>query len=82
MIKNGQVVSIGRGCGSIAVVEHEFIHALGLSHEHARYDRDDHITIIWENIKESNNIPNCVSQILFARQEDLQPQFQKSWDTG
>ena len=29
---------------------HEIMHALGFWHEHARRDRDDHITVQEENI--------------------------------
>lgn len=29
---------------------HEFIHALGLHHEHTRKDRDQYITIQWDKI--------------------------------
>ncbi|XP_062395703.1 meprin A subunit beta-like [Sardina pilchardus] len=48
----GQTVSIGRGCAVVHIVEHELLHALGFYHEQSRYDRDDHVTVIWENIKE------------------------------
>ncbi|XP_030641229.1 meprin A subunit beta-like [Chanos chanos] len=48
---NGQILSIGAGCGTVSVVEHEFLHALGFYHEQSRYDRDDHVTIVWENIE-------------------------------
>jgi len=33
------------------VVIHELLHAVGLWHEHARYDRDDHVKIHWENVQ-------------------------------
>uniref|UniRef100_A0A667Y5H6 Metalloendopeptidase n=1 Tax=Myripristis murdjan TaxID=586833 RepID=A0A667Y5H6_9TELE len=47
-----QSLSIGQWCDHIAIVEHEFLHALGFWHEQSRYDRDDHVTIVWENIEE------------------------------
>ncbi|XP_062321597.1 meprin A subunit beta-like isoform X2 [Osmerus eperlanus] len=50
VIANGQVLSIGNGCDDMSVVEHEFMHALGFYHEQARYDRDDYVRIVWENI--------------------------------
>ncbi|XP_054287509.1 low choriolytic enzyme-like [Macrosteles quadrilineatus] len=31
-------------------VQHELLHVLGLLHEQARPDRDDHVKIMWENI--------------------------------
>ncbi|XP_056123669.1 meprin A subunit beta-like [Rhinichthys klamathensis goyatoka] len=46
----GQTLSIGNNCGKKAVVEHEFLHALGFWHEQSRYDRDDYVTINFENI--------------------------------
>ncbi|KAM3873291.1 meprin A subunit beta-like [Diretmus argenteus] len=47
-----QSLSIGLWCDDIGVVEHEVLHALGFWHEQSRYDRDDHVTIVWENIEE------------------------------
>ncbi|XP_042345185.1 meprin A subunit beta-like [Plectropomus leopardus] len=46
----GQVLSIGRYCDELSTVEHEFLHALGFHHEQSRYDRDNYVTIAFENI--------------------------------
>uniref|UniRef100_A0A3B1JZQ4 Metalloendopeptidase n=1 Tax=Astyanax mexicanus TaxID=7994 RepID=A0A3B1JZQ4_ASTMX len=52
--RNGgkQQLSIGIGCGYVGIVEHEFLHCLGFFHEQSRYDRDDYVTIHYENIPE------------------------------
>ena len=39
--KAGQSLSIGERCDRVGTVAHEAGHALGLSHEFARPDRDD-----------------------------------------
>uniref|UniRef100_A0A3B3HHT0 Metalloendopeptidase n=1 Tax=Oryzias latipes TaxID=8090 RepID=A0A3B3HHT0_ORYLA len=49
-IAHGQNLSIGSGCDTKVTVEHEFLHALGFYHEQSRYDRDDYVTIVRENI--------------------------------
>ncbi|KAJ8711106.1 hypothetical protein PYW07_008348 [Mythimna separata] len=46
-----QLVTFGYDCMSIGDISHEIMHMLGFSHEHLRPDRDQHITILWENIK-------------------------------
>ncbi|XP_037532507.1 meprin A subunit beta-like [Nematolebias whitei] len=47
---NGQDLSIGAGCDIIGIAEHEILHALGFYHEQSRYDRDDYVQIVLNNI--------------------------------
>lgn len=48
--KQGQPVSLSKGCDSFLVAAHEIGHVIGLRHQHNRLDRDDFIHINWNNL--------------------------------
>jgi hypothetical protein len=50
-----QIISLSKAC-SMQKVAHEILHSLGFLHEQNREDRDDHITIIWDNIEISQHL--------------------------
>ncbi|VDN55889.1 unnamed protein product [Dracunculus medinensis] len=45
-----QEVSLDEGCLEYDTAIHELMHSVGFYHEHERWDRDNHITILWSNI--------------------------------
>lgn len=51
--RNGgqQTLTLGNGCESVGIAAHEIGHLVGLWHEQSRADRDEHVTIHWENIE-------------------------------
>nr|pir hypothetical protein R151.5 - Caenorhabditis elegans [Caenorhabditis elegans] len=45
-----QLVSLAPECIRLGVIAHEVAHALGFWHEQSRPDRDQYVTVRWENI--------------------------------
>ncbi|GAU96000.1 hypothetical protein RvY_07510 [Ramazzottius varieornatus] len=50
-----QLIDLQEGCiYQFGEVQHETMHALGFFHEQSRKDRDDFVTIVWDNIQRDN----------------------------
>jgi hypothetical protein len=59
-----QEISIATWCDFGSIV-HELCHALGLWHEQSRYDRDQYVEVVWDNIPEADrhNFEKLVDQV-------------------
>jgi len=53
----------GASCMIPAIAQHEMMHCSGFYHEQSRTDRDDYVTILWDNITPgmSSNFDRCSS---------------------
>ncbi len=54
-ISGRQEIRLANVCATGSII-HEIGHAVGLYHEHTRGDRDDHVTIVWENIQDDKEL--------------------------
>ncbi|CAG2169584.1 unnamed protein product [Oppiella nova] len=46
-----QAVTLGEGCLTLGIIEHELLHSVGFWHEQSRADRDDYVRINWDNVE-------------------------------
>lgn len=45
-----QVLNLAKGCFKHGTIIHEMLHTIGFHHMQSTYNRDDFVTILWENI--------------------------------
>ena len=55
MYTSDQPLSIGGGCFTDGIIQHELLHALGFFHEHSRRDRDEHLIVHYNNVMDCKN---------------------------
>lgn len=57
-------------------IQHELLHVLGLFHEQSRPDRDDYITVMWENIDPSKFMP---LKVMFKGEKKLSAEYYQNF---
>ena len=53
-----QILNLSNDCFYYGI-QHEFLHAVGVYHTQSRSDRDEYVTIHWDNIPEDYHINFC-----------------------
>ncbi|EEC10942.1 conserved hypothetical protein [Ixodes scapularis] len=71
-----QELSLGSGCVWHGTILHEFLHALGFEHEHARIDRDNYIKVYRSNILAALKAYAQVEENAEADQQKMEAQDQ------
>lgn len=51
-VGGAQPVTLGQGCVYPGIAIHELMHATGFWHEQSRWDRDDFVTVLFQNIQQ------------------------------
>nr|XP_058957072.1 blastula protease 10-like [Pocillopora verrucosa] len=46
-----QIINLGSGCRTLGIVAHEIGHAIGFYHEQSRPDRDQFVTVLFQNVQ-------------------------------
>lgn len=66
---NSQPLNLGYPCWTMAIAAHELGHTLGMVHEMSRMDRDNYITVHWDNIQNSGR--NNFRKLIHGMQDDV-----------
>ena len=83
MINRGaQPLNLARGCFRSSTIMHEFMHALGVHHYQNRPDRDEYVTIFFDNIKEGkeNNFQRKGTSEIHGTAYDVESFMHYRWN--
>ncbi|MBX3251755.1 MAG: FG-GAP repeat protein [Myxococcales bacterium] len=59
--------NVGPGLSGTMTIVHEFMHTLGVYHEHQRGDRDAHVAICWRNVDRTGDMAIKPDQLLLTK---------------